>query len=44
MAELLRVVIAVNAIFAKLGLVEEPVHRRVAAVPAYLQDRTAPTS
>lgn len=29
----------VNAIFAKLGLAEEPVHRRVAAVLAYLQDR-----
>jgi DNA-binding NarL/FixJ family response regulator len=29
----------VNAIFSKLGLAEEPVHRRVAAVLAYLQDR-----
>jgi DNA-binding NarL/FixJ family response regulator len=28
----------VNAIFSKLGLAEEPVHRRVAAVLAYLQD------
>ena len=26
----------VNSIFAKLGLAEEPVHRRVAAVLAYL--------
>ena len=29
----------VNAIFSKLGLSEEPVHRRVAAVLAYLQER-----
>jgi DNA-binding NarL/FixJ family response regulator len=29
----------VNAIFSKLGLAEEPVHRRVAAVLAYLQER-----
>ena len=28
----------VNSIFSKLGLAEEPVHRRVAAVLAYLQD------
>ncbi len=30
----------VNAIFGKLGLSEEPVHRRVAAVLAYLQERS----
>jgi DNA-binding NarL/FixJ family response regulator len=29
----------VNAIFGKLGLADEPVHRRVAAVLAYLRDR-----
>lgn len=29
----------VNAIFAKLGLAEEPVHRRVAAVLTYLHDQ-----
>jgi DNA-binding NarL/FixJ family response regulator len=29
----------VNAIFAKLGIAEEPVHRRVAAVLTYLRDR-----
>jgi len=29
----------VNSIFGKLGLSEEPVHRRVAAVLAYLQER-----
>ena len=29
----------VNSIFGKLGLAEEPVHRRVAAVLAFLQDR-----
>jgi DNA-binding NarL/FixJ family response regulator len=32
----------VNSIFSKLGLAEEPVHRRVAAVLAYLQDRPDP--
>jgi DNA-binding NarL/FixJ family response regulator len=30
----------VNSIFGKLGLSEEPVHRRVAAVLAYLQERS----
>ena len=30
----------VNAIFSKLGLADEPVHRRVAAVLTYLQDPT----
>lgn len=34
----------VNAIFAKLGLGDEPVHRRIAAVLAYLQDPTVPDS
>jgi DNA-binding NarL/FixJ family response regulator len=29
----------VNSIFSKLGLAEEPVHRRVAAVLTYLRDR-----
>jgi uncharacterized protein (TIGR03086 family) len=31
----------VNAIFAKLGLAEEPVHRRVAAVLTYLRDQSS---
>jgi DNA-binding NarL/FixJ family response regulator len=31
----------VNSIFAKLGLADEPVHRRVAAVLAYLRDPAA---
>jgi DNA-binding NarL/FixJ family response regulator len=30
----------VNSIFGKLGLAEEPVHRRVAAVLAFLRDRS----
>ncbi len=30
----------VNAIFSKLGLAEQPVHRRVAAVLAFLQERS----
>jgi DNA-binding NarL/FixJ family response regulator len=31
----------VNAIFSKLGLADEPVHRRVAAVLTYLRDRSS---
>jgi DNA-binding NarL/FixJ family response regulator len=31
----------VNAIFGKLGISTEPVHRRVAAVLTYLRDRPA---
>jgi DNA-binding NarL/FixJ family response regulator len=34
----------VNAIFAKLGLAEEPVHRRVAAVLTYLHDQASGTT
>jgi len=35
----------INAIFSKLGLIEEPqVHRRVSAVLAFLRDAPAPGS
>lgn len=34
----------VNAIFGKLGLADEPVHRRVAAVLAYLRDQPTETN